>query len=136
MGARLLRSLIRFAADSINPIELELDRMILNISLLNRAKLFRSHSKGRYGGAPLQFTNRFTDYYSDAIEMKLGRMILGISPQNRSESNSPGFPQGHCWGAPFQISNRFTTYSIYPFDFVLDIFNMIVQQVMDLHNRY
>ena len=58
-GGCLLKSSNQFRAHSIHPIELELDRMILDISLLNCSKLFffDFHSKVHCGGVLLAIYN-------------------------------------------------------------------------------
>ena len=104
-----MKSSSRLTAYSIDPIERNLGRIILDISGHNLAEPDVQISSPKVlWGAPFEIFQSIQNHSSNAIELKLGRMIQDITPHNRSESNFPVFPRGRCWGAPFlKFSNRF-----------------------------
>ena len=79
-----MKSLNRFTAYSIRPVEMELGRMILDVSPHYLAKpLFSISLQGGAVGAHLsRFSHRLTVYTSHTIELKLGKMLLGHSAQS------------------------------------------------------
>ena len=116
MRSHLLKSLHRFTAYNIYPMELKRGRMIVDISPHSLAEpgiLFPS--RGAVGARLLRFLIRFAAYSIHPIELELDRMILDISPLDRFASDISISPGGVEEGAPLEIFK-----SIYSLQFLSD----------------